>query len=136
MRDNRKLKVSLENLRRAVDKLNSALLIPNDRELVVEGTIQRFEVVVELLWKTLKRALIYEGVVLRPDTPREVMRAGFHTGWLHNEVIWQQLLDKRNISSHEYLDDSFIEDYYDDIKVDTPEIVKVLELLEKRYSNT
>ena len=46
MPDNRKLLDSLSNLRKAVDKLNSALAVPNDRELVVEGTIQRFEVVV------------------------------------------------------------------------------------------
>ncbi len=93
MPDNRKLKDSLGNLRKAVDKLNSALQIPNDRELVVEGTVQRFEVVVELLWKTLRRALKYEGIRIQPDTPREAMKQGFAVGWLHNESIWQDLLD-------------------------------------------
>jgi len=134
MPDNRKLKDSLGNLRKAVDKLNSALQIPNDRELVVEGTVQRFEVVVELLWKTLKRALKYEGVKLQPDTPREAMKQGFSIGWLHNEPIWQDLLDKRNTTSHEYLDEEFIENNYEEIKVVTPEIVKVLELLEAIYN--
>lgn len=133
MSDNRKLKDSLSNLRKAVDKLSSALLVPNDRELVVEGTIQRFEVVVEILWKTLNRALKYEGVRLQPDTPRETMKAGFAIGWLHNAILWQDLLDKRNTTSHEYLDESFIEDNYADIKVVAPEIIKVLELLEGRY---
>lgn len=134
MQNNRKLKDSLGNLRKAVDKLNAALQIPNDRELVVEGTIQRFEVVVELLWKTLRRALKYEGTRIQPDTPREAMKEGFAVGWLHNEPIWQKLLDKRNSTSHEYLDEEFIEDYYEDIKVVTPEIVIVLELLEARYN--
>lgn len=134
MSDNRKLKDSLGNLRKAVDKLNAALQIANDRELVVEGTIQRFEVVVELLWKTLRRALKYEGVRLNPDTPREAMKEGFNIGWLHNEIVWQDLLDKRNSTSHEYLADEFIENNYEDIKVVTPEIVKVLELLEQRYN--
>lgn len=133
MADNRKLLDSLGNLRKAVDKLNSALLIPNDRELVVEGTIQRFEVVVELLWKTLKRALKFEGVRISPDTPRETMKEGFSIGWLHNEPIWQDLLDKRNTTSHQYLAEEFIEENYDDIKTVTPEIVIVLELLESRY---
>jgi Nucleotidyltransferase substrate binding protein like len=50
----RKLQDSLANLERATKKLESALLIPKERELVVEGTIQRFEMVVELVWKTLK----------------------------------------------------------------------------------
>lgn len=133
MKDNRKLLDSLGNLRKAVDKLNAALAIPNDRELVVEGTIQRFEVVVELLWKTLRRALKFEGVKIKPDTPRETMKEGFAIGWLHNEPIWQDLLDKRNTTSHEYLDEEFIEDNYEDIKNVTPEIVLVLELLEGRY---
>lgn len=133
MADIRKLKDSLSNLRKAVNKLNSALLIPNDRELVVEGTVQRFEVVVELLWKTLNRALKYEGTRILPDTPRETMKAGFAVGWLKDTITWQDLLDQRNDTSHEYLDESFIEDYYDEIKVMTPEIVAVLELLEKRY---
>ncbi|HLP53981.1 MAG TPA: HI0074 family nucleotidyltransferase substrate-binding subunit [Fluviicola sp.] len=133
MPDNRKLLDSLTNLRKAVDKLNSALAIPNDRELVVEGTIQRFEVVVELLWKTLRRGLKFEGVRINPDTPRETMKEGFAIGWLHNEPIWQDLLDKRNTTSHEYLDEAFIEDNYADIKKVTPEIIIVLELLETRY---
>lgn len=134
MQDNRKLKDSLTNLRKAVDKLNAALQIPNNRELVVEGTVQRFEVVVELLWKTLRRALKYEGVRIQPDTPREAMKEGFAIGWLHNEPIWQDLLDKRNTTSHEYLDEEFLETNYEDIKVVTPEIVIVLELLEARYN--
>lgn len=133
MQDNRKLLDSLSNLRKAVNKLNSALLIPNDRELVLEGTIQRFEVVVELLWKTLNRALKFEGVRINPDTPRETMKEGFAIGWLHNEPIWQDLLDKRNTTSHQYLDEELIEDNYEDIKNVTPEIIIVLELLETRY---
>jgi len=134
MSDDRKVKDSLANLRKAVNKLSSALLVPNDRELVVEGTIQRFEIVVEILWKTLNRALKYEGVKLEPDSPRETMKGGFAIGWLHNSTLWQDLLDKRNTTSHEYLDEAFIEDNYADIKVVTPEIIKVLELLEARYN--
>ena len=129
----RKLNDSLANLREAVNKLNKALKIPNDRELVVEGTIQRFEYVVELLWKTIRRGLIYERVTLNPDTPREVMRQGFAVGWLHGEVTWQELLDKRNKTSHEYLDEEFIKEYYDDIKRLNPEINKILEILESNY---
>jgi hypothetical protein len=42
-------------------------------------------------------------------------------------------LDKRNTTSHEYLDEEFIENNYEDIKTVTPEIITVLELLESRY---
>jgi len=134
MNSPRKLFDSLGNLRKAVDKLEQALQIPRDRELVVEGTIQRFETVVELVWKTLNRALKYEGI--HAGTPRETMLAGFAAGWLSGEITWQDLLDHRNKSSHEYLDDSFISSYYDHIKQDLfSPIKKFLEFLEKRYES-
>lgn len=133
MSNPRKLLDSLGNLRKAVDKLEEALRIPKDRELVVEGTIQRFETVVELVWKTLKRGLKYEGT--HPNTPRETMIEGFAAGWLSDEIVWQDLLDHRNKSSHEYLDDDFIDEYYDEIgELFTP-IKVLLEFLENRYSN-
>lgn len=135
MRSDRKLKDSLINFRNAVEKLQRAIEIPKEQELVVEGTIQRFEVVVELLWKTLRRALYFENQPLRPDTPREVMLQGLRLGWLHNEVVWQELLDKRNTTSHEYLDESFIEQSYQEIINLTPEIVKILDFLESRYKS-
>lgn len=128
-----KLEDSLENFRNAYDRLKEATEIVKDRPLVAEGTIQRFEYVVELLWKTLNRALKYEGVKIKPDTPRETMKEGFKAGFLHDKVTWQELLNKRNESSHEYLHEDFIDDYYDEIISLTPEIEKVLILLEKRY---
>lgn len=131
MNGKKKLIDSLSNLRKAVDQLGAALQIPKDRELVVEGTIQRFESVVELVWKTLRRALAYEG--LTSKTPRQTMRQAFSAGMLSNEIVWQELLDKRNKTSHEYLDESFIEDYYNDISRLFPPIETLLNYLEKEY---
>lgn len=134
MTNPRKLLDSLGNLRKAVNKLEQGLAISRDRELVVEGTIQRFETVVELVWKTLNRALKYEGI--HADTPRETMLAGFAAGWLSGEITWQDLLDHRNKSSHEYLDETFINSYYDNIKDNLFEPIKnFLDFLEKRYQN-
>lgn len=133
MSNSRKLLDSLGNFRKAVDKLEQGLQIPNDRELVVEGTIQRFETVVELVWKTLKRGLKYEGI--HPNSPRETMIEGFAIGWLSGEIVWQDLLDHRNKSSHEYLDDAFIEEYYNEIKELFTPIKELLKFLENKYSS-
>jgi len=114
----RKLQDSLNNLERAMIKLEDALTIPKDRELVVEGTIQRFEFVIELMWKTLKRALEYEGVYTK--TPRESLKEAFKIGWLHDEDAWLNMLDQRNTTSHVYLHEELTENYYDDIKKVTP----------------
>lgn len=131
MSSKRKVEDSLENLRKATDKLESALKIPVERELVMEGTIQRFEVTVELVWKTLKRALKYEGI--HPKTPRETMKKAFSAGWLNDEIVWQDLLDKRNTTSHQYLDEEFIENNYEDIQSVFPYIKELSEFLEDRY---
>jgi len=128
----RKLRDSLTNLEKATIKLEEAIKIPKDRELVVEGTIQRFEVVIELMWKTLKRALEYEGI--HPKTPRESLKESFRIGWLHDEDIWLNMLDQRNTTSHIYLHEELAENNYDDIKKVTPVLRIVLNLLINRYS--
>mgnify|MGYP006291848191 CR=1 FL=1 len=132
MSSKRKVLDSLQNLRKATDKLQAALDIPVDRELVMEGTTQRYEVTVELVWKTLKRSLQYEGI--NSKTPRETMKKGFEVGWLNDEIVWQDLLDGRNTTSHEYLDEEFIENNYADIKKVFPYIKELVEFLENRYT--
>lgn len=128
----RKVKDSLENLERAVVKLEDALKIPKDRELVVEGTIQRFEFVIELMWKTLKRTLKYEG--LHPKTPRDSIKEAFRIGWLHDEDVWLSMLDQRNTTSHVYLHEELAENNYDDIKKVIPILRATLNFLLTRYS--
>lgn len=127
----RKLQDSLANLERATTKLEEALLIPKERELVVEGTIQRFEMVVELTWKTLKRALEYEG--LHPKTPRESLKEAYRIGWLHDEDVWLDILDQRNTTSHVYLSEELAENNYEDIKKVAPLIRQIVNLLRGRY---
>lgn len=127
----RKLHDSLANLESAVGKLEDALKIPKDRELVVEGTIQRFEYTIELMWKTLKRALDYEGV--HPKSPRETLREAFQIGWLDDNDVWMDMLDQRNTTSHVYLHEELAEDSYEDIKKVAPILRTTLDFLLKRY---
>jgi nucleotidyltransferase substrate binding protein (TIGR01987 family) len=116
-----------------MSKLEDALRIPKDRELVVEGTIQRFEYVIELTWKTLKRALEYEG--LHPKTPRESLKEAFKIGWLHDESDWLDMLNQRNTTSHNYLAEELAEDNYDDIKKIAPVLRATVDFLRARYAN-
>jgi nucleotidyltransferase substrate binding protein (TIGR01987 family) len=127
----RKLRDSRDNLAKALAKLERALTIPNDRELVIEGTIHRFEITVELMWKTLKRALEYEG--LSPKTPRDSLKEAFRVGWLHDEAEWLDVLDHRNTTSHTYLADELAEENYKDIAKITPTIRNTVDFLMKRY---
>ncbi|TXN66878.1 HI0074 family nucleotidyltransferase substrate-binding subunit [Methylobacterium sp. WL6] len=127
----RKLDDSLGNLGRAVANLERALTIPTDGELVFEGTIHRFEITIELVWKTLKRALEFEG--LSPKTPRDSVKEAFRIGWLHDEAVWLDMLDYRNTTSHAYLSDELVAANYRDIAKVTPLIRTTFDFLAQRY---
>lgn len=127
----RKLHDSLDNLENALENLERAVQIPKDRELVAEGTIHRFEMTIELFWKTLQRAIRFEGK--KVSTSRESLREAFRIGWLHDEQVWLDMLDSRNTTSHEYLDGALATDNYDDIKKVTPIIRGAFDFLRQRY---
>jgi nucleotidyltransferase substrate binding protein (TIGR01987 family) len=121
----------LKNLQSALENLERAVQIPKDRELVAEGTIHRFEMTIELFWKTLMRAIRYEGTFVA--TSRESLKEAFRIGWLDDEQIWLDMLDSRNTTSHEYLAVELAENNYDDIKHVTPILRKAFDFLRSRY---
>jgi len=127
----RRLLDSLNNLQSALENLERAVEIPKDRELVAEGTIHRFEITIELFWKTLRRAVRHEGTQV--ETARESLREAFRYGWLDDEQIWLDMLDSRNTTSHEYLAEELASNNYDDIKKVTPILRKAFYRLRSRY---
>ena len=128
----RKLQDSLSNLERTIVNLERAFTVPKERELAIEGTIQRFETTVELFWKTLKRALEFEG--LSPKTPWESVKQAFEIGWLNDEQVWLDILASRNTTSHQYLDEELADSNYEDIKRVTPVIRSVFDAMKRRYT--
>jgi nucleotidyltransferase substrate binding protein (TIGR01987 family) len=99
MKDRRSAQ-SLENLGRALARLHEALDIPESNPLAIDGTIQRFEFVIELLWKTLRQLLEREGI--RTGTPREALARAYQSHWIDDEETWIHMLDDRNATSHVY----------------------------------
>jgi nucleotidyltransferase substrate binding protein (TIGR01987 family) len=122
---------SLKNLQNALDNLERAVQIPRDRELVAEGTIQRFEMTIELFWKTLQRALNYEGNHVK--FARESLREAFKAGWIDGEQVWLDMLDSRNTTSHQYLAEELVDNNYEDIKKVTPVLRRAFDFLRSRY---
>lgn len=127
----RKLQDSLSNLDQAMANLERALSLPTDQELVLEGTIHRFEIVAELMWKTLKRALEFEG--LSPKTPRDSLKEAFRIGWLDDETAWLDMLDHRNMTSHAYLADEMVARTYAAVRALAPMLRSTLQFLKSRY---
>lgn len=94
----------LENFERA----SMLLREPLDRgvetlsRLEKEGMVQRFEVALELGWKTLKDYLEYTGIVISPVTPRTVIKEANAAQVLPDAQVWIDMLDHRNVLSHTY----------------------------------
>ena len=106
---------SLEQLESALQKLAEALAVPRDAPLAIDGTIQRFEVTIELYWKVLKRLLEAEGI--QAATPREALRRAFQAGWIDDEEAWLEMLQNRNLTSHTY-NEALAGQVYDAIRRD------------------
>lgn len=67
------------------------------------GAIQAFEYCYELAWKTMKRLLAQEGIVV--NSPRETFRAAALQGYIKDPEIWFDFIKVRNISIHTYNED-------------------------------
>ena len=97
------------NFRRAFDLLGEPIErgVASLSALEQEGTVQRFEVTLELAWKTLKDYLEAEGLTVEPVTPRAVIKAAVAARILQDGKIWLDMLDHRNLLSHTYDEATF-----------------------------
>jgi nucleotidyltransferase substrate binding protein (TIGR01987 family) len=125
-----KLQQSLINLEAALERLQEALQEPTDNSLVIDGTIQRFEFVIELYWKTLKRLLAYNGI--QTHTPRDTLRQAYQANWLKDETLWLQMLNDRNQTSHIY-NETMARQIYDRIKTYAPEMTQTYQFLKENF---
>ena len=73
------------------------------------GTIQRFEVALELAWKTLKDYLEHEGREVSAATPRAVLKEAAVFGILGDAHVWIDMVESRNRLSHTYDGSTFDE---------------------------
>jgi len=91
--------LSVKKYERAFLRLKDAVERAED-DLDKDGVIQRFEFTVELLWKTLKITLSYNGEECR--NPRDCVKKAFKSGFLEDDEIVLDMLADRNKSSHIY----------------------------------
>ncbi len=93
-----------EHLDRAVTLLHEPFAgdVARLSALEQEGTLHRFEFVLELSWKSMKDYLEHEGQVIHPLTPRQVIKEAFAAGLIADGQVWIDMLDHRNLLSHTY----------------------------------
>src|SRR3954471_1620504 len=100
---NSKEKIDIQSLIRMKDLLQKSLVkLEKEKldELGQMGVIQAFEVSYELVWKTLKKILNQQGVVVR--SPRETFRLAAQFGYLDNPQVWLAFGQERNLTTHAY----------------------------------
>lgn len=103
-----------EDFLNALDRLQEALQ-QEPTELVIDGTLHRFEFTFELAWKLIKSHLEYMGVAETTGSPRETIQNGFKQGIIENGEEWINMMLSRNSLSHIY-DEKTSREIYNKIK--------------------
>ena len=95
------IRLKWEDYHRALRRLQAALRKePDEDDLYLDATIQRFEFCFELAWKLMKAVLSYEGIEV--SSPRASIREGWKQGLVQEAEAWLDMLEKRNLSAHTY----------------------------------
>ncbi|MDO8489704.1 MAG: nucleotidyltransferase substrate binding protein [Candidatus Omnitrophota bacterium] len=109
----------------ALRRLNLALVEDIKKgDIVVDGTIQRFEFTFELSWKLMKAVLERNGI--QAGTPRDAIKESYQAGIIENGQSWIKMLESRNQTSHIY-NKSKARVIYRKIKKDYKKLFTVLE---------
>lgn len=115
--------------KKALERLKEALEEDLSKgNIIVDGTIQRFEFCFELAWKLAKAILNYNGIEV--EIPRLVIKEAFKAKLIQDGEGWIDMLEDRNKTSHIY-DEKAALKIYNKIK---DSHFSLLEDFEKRVS--
>jgi nucleotidyltransferase substrate-binding family protein len=98
-------------------------------QVIIDGTLHRFEFTFELAWKTIKDYLEYMGITNKTGSPRENIQAAFKQGIIDDGEIWIEIMLSRNELSHLYNEETSRK-IYENIK---NKYIKEFEKLEERF---
>lgn len=98
-----------------------------DDEQEVSGAIKSFEYCYELSWKTMKKFLEFQGVIVA--SPRDCFREAARLGIIKDPVIWFEFIKKRNITVHCYEETllDLIPPIFEEFSKEVAEFIKYIE---------
>ena len=99
---------------KALNKLKEAML-ESPTDIVIDGTLQRYEFTFELAWKTMKDYLEYNGYSDNIASPRAIIQLAYQAKVIKNGNTWINMMLDRNVLSHLY-DEEKSREIYDNIK--------------------
>ena len=106
--DHSKLKLAVHHLKAQWENYATCdsrpELSPLDRDAIRESVIQRFEVAYDVLWKAIKRYLMFTlGLPDIPNSPKPILRLAYENGILSADItFWLKVADTRVATSHDY----------------------------------
>lgn len=121
-----------KTLGQAIQRLHEVIARTKvDKDLVLlDAAIQRFEFVIELFWKVLKKILAHEEI--DSTTPKDVLSKAFQFSIIDDEKIWIEMLRDRNNTSYVYKYEN-AKRVFENIKIYLPILEKTYNKLEKKY---
>ncbi len=114
MEQTRKYENKLISLRKTLNTFEKSIMIDKaffgdiEQDTIKSGQVQKFEVSVELFWKTIKK-FFYEIHGIEAVSPKMVMKQLYRTKYI-NENDYERLVEMindRNRMSHVYNEDQF-----------------------------
>ena len=93
------------NFAQVVKRLNEANIAYRSdpkNDLYQDALIKRFEFTFELGWKSLREFLFSQGYQPELPSPKGVFAFAYREGILQDEALWLDMLDSRNLTSHDY----------------------------------
>ncbi|MFP4015593.1 MAG: nucleotidyltransferase substrate binding protein [Halanaerobiales bacterium] len=125
-----RLKEKFEDFKKAYNRLTEGLRMENTSSIIMDGTIQRFELAFELSWKLMKAYLEYQGFE-EAKSPRTTIRLSYQNSIINDGDGWIDMMIDRNRTTHIY-DESQAKEIYDKIKEKHyPRIKELKEYFEK-----
>lgn len=114
------------NLREVLDKITPTT---PDRAVFRDSAIQRFEISFDVAWKALREKLRAE-FGTDATSPKKCFQEAFKQGILDNDVLWLDMTDMRNETTHAY-NELFAEEVLGKLPSVTEALLKLLWKLKK-----
>ena len=99
-KNDEKFQKSLKNLIKATNVLRDNLKKKDFSDLERSGVIQNFEVVFELIWKTIQKRADLQGRTV--GGAKDAFILAFEWGFIADEDIWFRMIQDRNLTVHTY----------------------------------
>lgn len=110
----KRLKERIEDYNKALERLKEAFL-KEPTDIIIDGTLQRYEFTFELAWKTLKDYLEYNGIIESIGAPRVIIQSAYESKIIKDGDKWIQMMLDRNMLAHLY-DEEKSREIYNNIK--------------------